>query len=237
MAETMLLTVRESAENVALVAPANTITDRNTVSGSVADNATLAPPAGAAADRVTVPMTVVPPATLEDANVSDASAARPTTVSAGDWLLLPLIDAVIVVVPGATAVMVNVALADPAGTVKVGGTVATAALLLAKVRFAPPAGAAALSVTVPCPLVPAITLVAPSETADTALVVVGEVDDPPHCVVLRILMTAASSGTNAARASMVCLMAAEVSTTVPAGRFAQYGSETYLCRTARGPAV
>jgi hypothetical protein len=96
-------------------------------------------------------------------------------------MLLPPIDAVIAAVPADTAVMVNVALDDPAGTVSVAGTVATAALLLTSATLAPEDGAAALSVTVPWPLAPAVTLAALNETDDSAEVgEVGDVLEPPH---------------------------------------------------------
>ena len=94
--------------------------------------------------------------------------------------------------PAATALMVNVALDDPDGTFSVDGTVATAALLLVSVTVAPAAGAAALSVTVPCPLAPAATLAGLSVTDDTAGPDVGDVVEPPHCVVHRKPTTAAT---------------------------------------------
>ena len=50
------------------------------------------------------------------------------------------------------------ALVAPAGTVTLEGTVATAMLLLESVTVAPPAGAAALRVTVPVEVLPAVTL-------------------------------------------------------------------------------
>jgi|SRR5579872_6139501 hypothetical protein len=52
----------------------------------------------------------------------------------------------------------NVAVVCPAATVTLAGTAATAALLLPSVTTAPPAGAALLSVTVPCELTPPATL-------------------------------------------------------------------------------
>jgi hypothetical protein len=50
--------------NVALAAPAGTVTLAGTVTGSLPDNDTTAPPGGAAAVRVTVPVTEFPPTTL-----------------------------------------------------------------------------------------------------------------------------------------------------------------------------
>jgi hypothetical protein len=61
---------------------------------------------------------------------------------------------------------VKVALIDPAATVTLGGTWATAVLLLVSVTTAPPVGAAPLSVTVPIELDPPTTLVGLRDTAE-----------------------------------------------------------------------
>ena len=53
---------------------------------------------------------------------------------------------------------VKVALVEPAGTVTLAGTVATAVLPLDRVTTAPPAGAAPLNVTVPCDDPPPVTV-------------------------------------------------------------------------------
>jgi hypothetical protein len=58
-----------------------------------------------------------------------------------------------------TVVIVNVAVVAPEATVTLAGTVAAAVLLLVRVTTAPVAGAAALSVTVPCEGFPPTTLV------------------------------------------------------------------------------
>jgi hypothetical protein len=106
-------------------------------------------------------------------------------VNIGDWLLLPLIDATNVAVPAAIAVMLNDTLDEPTGMVAVVGTVATAGLLLDSAMLAPPASAAAVRVTVPCPTPPTMTLGALSvtpDTVDTAVAgAVGAVAAPPHC--------------------------------------------------------
>jgi len=71
-------------------------------------------------------------------------------------------------------VTVNVAALLPGGTVTLGGTVA-AALLLESGTEAPPAGAAALSVTVPPTDVPLVTLAEPSVNEDTCAAAGGAV--------------------------------------------------------------
>ena len=60
--------------------------------------------------------------------------------------------------PTACVATANVALVAPAGTVTLPGTVATPGLALPSVTAAPPEGAAALSVTVPCVAVPPVTV-------------------------------------------------------------------------------
>jgi len=71
-------------------------------------------------------------------------------------------------------VTVNVAVLLPEGTITLGGTVA-AALLLDSVTEAPPAGAAALSVTVPPADVPLVTLAGLTVTEDTCAAAGGAV--------------------------------------------------------------
>ena len=95
--------------------------------------------------------------------------------------MLPPIDAVIVTVPGDTAVIVKVALDDPAGIVTDVGTVAIEGLLLESEILAPPAGADGLRLTVPCPALPAVRVFAFNAT-DTDMLPVGPVGDPdpPH---------------------------------------------------------
>ena len=119
-------------------------------------------------------------------------------------------------VPAATAEMVNAAFDEPAAIATDAGTVATAALLLASATVAPPDGAAALSVTVPCSLPPAATLGVLSDTAEIVIPgLVGDVEELPHWTVLRRPITAAGSATSGGMRPMMYLMPAEVSTTVP----------------------
>ncbi len=227
--ETVPPTARVKAEKVALVEPASTMTVAGSVTGSVPDRATIAPPAGAAPDSVAVPMTASPPTTLALASVIDTSAALAVTVRTEDCMLLPPVDAVIAAVPGATAVIVKVALDDPAGTVSVAGTVATAALLLVSATLAPVDGAAALNVTVPCPLAPAATLAALSVTDDSAVVgEVGDVDEPPHCIEASRPLTAIRSVIKERDCLLTCFMPDEVSTSVP-----RHADSIVLSKTAR----
>ena len=165
--------------NVALADPAGTVTFGDTVAPSVLDSDTTAPPAGAAAVRATVPISGFPPTTLVALSAIDAIAAEPVTVSIGDCRLTPLSVAVIIAVPGAMAVTMNVALEEPPAIVTGVGTVATEVLLLDSDTVAPPDGAAAVKLTVPSPRLPAATLVALNVTPDTAAdVPVGLVDEP-----------------------------------------------------------
>jgi hypothetical protein len=72
--------------------------------------------------------------------------------------------------PTALVAIENVALVDPAGTRTLAATVAGSVAVNA--AFAPPAGAAALSVTVPVTVCPPTTLDGLNETADTLAPVV-----------------------------------------------------------------
>ena len=131
---------------------------------------TQSPPAGAAAVSVTVPVDDVPPATevgLSDNEDSDAVAGL---IVSDAVLFTPLQAAVIVeVVDDVTVVVVtlNVAVVLPADTVTPVGTVAEE-LLLESATEIPPAGAAALRVTVPVEELPPVTLVGLSDNEDSA---------------------------------------------------------------------
>jgi hypothetical protein len=106
----------------------------------------------ALADRVTVPVTVAPAAGAVTATVGGVESLR---------VAPPLIPEIVTVLDVVTALVAtaNVAVVLPAGTVTLPGTVATAVLLLDRVTTAPPAGAAALRVTVPVDVPPPPTLV------------------------------------------------------------------------------
>ena len=160
--------------NVALVAPAATVTLAGTLAAVVLllESVTVAPPAGAAPLKVTVPVEEFPPVTLVGFSESEervgGGGGAAVTVSEAD-LLAPLnVAEMETVVDTATALVltVNVALVAPAATVTLDGTLATVVLLLESVTTAPPDGAAPLSVTVPVEEFPPVTLVGFTETEE-----------------------------------------------------------------------
>jgi len=115
--------------NVAVVAPARTVTVAGTVPTAVLleERATTKPPVGAALESVTVPTDGVPPVTLVGMK---ARLLRTGAVMArGAFAVAPYADAEMLAVtlaPTATVVMVNVAELDPAGMLTDAGTVAFA---------------------------------------------------------------------------------------------------------------
>jgi hypothetical protein len=155
--------------NVALVAPAATVTLAGTfAAGLLLVSATCAPPAGAGPSSTTVPVTGLPPVTLASLRLS-TEAPGGTTVS--DALCVPPPDEpeIVTAVDVATALVVTLklALVAPAGIVTLAGT-AAAGLLLESVTCAPPAGAAPFSVTVPLAEAPPVRLAGVSASAESA---------------------------------------------------------------------
>jgi len=96
--------------------------------------------------------------------------AAELTVSEANWDTPPNAALIVTEAPIAIAcaVIVNVAVVAPSATVTLGGTVAMVVLLLDSVTAAPPAGAAALSVTVPVPVPPLGMSVGVTDSADSA---------------------------------------------------------------------
>src|SRR5207237_716949 len=122
---------------------------------------TTAPPAGAAAPSVTLPVLPAVPVTAAGLTLTPTSpAAGGFTVSVA-VLFTPLWVAVIVAGVAAATCLVaigKVTVVALAGTVTETGTVAAMGVLLASITTAPPAGAAALSVTLP--VLPAVPVTA-----------------------------------------------------------------------------
>ena len=79
----LLVRVAVATANVAVVAPAATVTLAGTVAADVLllDSVTTAPPEGAPAVSVTVPVDPVPPTTLAGLSKTDASAGGGVTIS------------------------------------------------------------------------------------------------------------------------------------------------------------
>jgi hypothetical protein len=159
---------------VRLVAPCATDTLAGTVAAVLLlDSDTVNPPAGAADVRVTVPCEEAPPVTLvgfSDTAESAAGAAGGVTVSVALRVAPPYAPLMVADDDAVTdaVLTVNVTLVVPAATVTLAGAVATLVLLLDSVTTAPPAGAALVSIAVPCEVLPPTTLVGLSASAESA---------------------------------------------------------------------
>jgi hypothetical protein len=160
--------------NVALLAPAGTVTLEGTLAAKLLlVSATRAPPAGAAALSVTVPVEdCSPPTTLAGFKLSEATVGSGSggfTVSVAVLVVPPYAALIVTAVDAVTALVLTVKLAvvAPAATVTLAGTRAAVVLLLASDTTAPPDGAALLKVTVPVDdCVPPVTLVGLSANED-----------------------------------------------------------------------
>jgi len=133
------------------------------------DRLTATPPAGAAAARTTVPVVKLPPGTVEG---DTETAVRVAKLAGGGLSVKAVVTelvemAVMVTVCVALTVLVvtgKVAEIWPAGMVIPVATEADG-LLVDKLTFTPPSGAAAASVTVPALLLPPITVDGETEIA------------------------------------------------------------------------
>ena len=133
--------------NVALVAPAGTVTFEGTVAGLAPDNCTTAPLAGAGPLSVTVPVDDEPAATVDGLSVSDVT----PTVTPG-LMVMPVLA---VELPNAAVIVAGVVVVtgnapkekspelDPADTRTVGGRL-TAGLFAESDTRTCPAGAGAV---------------------------------------------------------------------------------------------
>jgi hypothetical protein len=148
--------------NVTLLASAATATLAGAIAtrSSLLESAMIAPPVGAGPLRVTVPIEEAPPETLVGLRLTDDNVGGVMVRTA--LRITPRYVAAIVARLRADTefvATVNVAVVAPAATVTAAGTVALAVLSLESATAAPPAGAAALSVTVPIEALPPATLV------------------------------------------------------------------------------
>ncbi|HWD38581.1 MAG TPA: hypothetical protein VG944_07010 [Fimbriimonas sp.] len=166
VAEVLLATAVVLTVNVAVEAPAATVTE----AGTVADpelllRLTTMPPVGAAELIVTVPVEVDPPTTDVGETVTPVTAGG-VIVSVAVFVTELFVAVMVAVVLEATAVVVtvNVPVVEPEGTTTELGTVADPELLLSATAK-PVEGAAEVSVTVPVDDVPPATLVGDTDTA------------------------------------------------------------------------
>jgi hypothetical protein len=155
------------------------------LAGTVAEvellfSVTNAPPTGAPLLNVTVPCEVLPPVTLVGFTVTDDRLAGGgggggggnvggCTVSVAVRVVPPKVaeSTTAFVAATDTVLMVKPALAEPAATVTLAGTEAMAAFALDRTMTTPPLGAAPVSATVPCEVLPPVTLVGLSVMDET----------------------------------------------------------------------
>jgi hypothetical protein len=160
--------------NVALLAPAATVTLEGTWAALLPESATCAPPAAAGPLNVTVPVEEFPLVTLVGFSVSDervtGGGGAGLTVKKADLVAPPKEAEIVTVVDAATALVltVNDAVVAPAATITLEDTLATLVLLLESGTCAPPAGAGPLNVTVPVEEFSPVTLVGFNESAESA---------------------------------------------------------------------
>jgi len=175
--------------NVALATLAATVTVAGTCATAVFVLERVTDVAAPVADAsVTVPCTLWPPTTWVEARVSEDSClpvgAGSVTVNDANRETppnTPVIEAEVALAT-VSAVMVNVAVVAPGVTVTLGGTVATAVLLLESDTEAPPAGAPPFSVTVPVAVPPLLTTVGDIERADRVTPDPGDTFSTAVCV-------------------------------------------------------
>jgi hypothetical protein len=148
--------------NVAVVAPAATVTVEGTLAAVALLPSTItAPPDGAGALSVTVPCVEVPPEIVATGIVSASSdAGAGDTFKVALRLVVPYSAVMTTSVGDATedVVIVKAALVAPAATVTDAGVVAVDARLLEMAMTAPPGGAAGAMATAPCADDPPITV-------------------------------------------------------------------------------
>lgn len=159
MAAVGVVTAPAETVNVAEIAPAAMVTLDGTFAAALLEleSDTTIPPAPAAEETVTVPVPFCPLAMLLGLTETLRRLAGGAVIVRPHDLLNPEYDAASVTAVEALtvpAVMGKVAEVAPAGTVTLAGTEAAAAFELESRTMAPPAGAAAVRLTVPVPFCP-----------------------------------------------------------------------------------
>lgn len=196
--EVVLATGWVATVNVAVVAPAGTVTLEGKVADAVfeLESVTVRPPVGAGPVRVIVPVDRAPP--VRAAGLSDrADRDAGLTVMAAVWLR-PLAVAVIVTSAAAKTgfdVAVKVAEVAPAGTVTVAGTVAAAVFELLSEATNPLVGAAPVRVIVPVDGEPPVAAVGLIDRDDrvAGLTMMGAVLLTPPEVAVMVTVAAAAT--------------------------------------------
>src|SRR3989449_3773817 len=179
--------------NVALIAPAGTVTLPLTDTLATAlllDRVTSAPPVGAVALNVTVATEELPPTTIvgfsaKPDTVRGGGGAGGETVSSAVLVRPPKEAEIVMVVDVVTEVVgtLRLAVVAPAATVTLAGTVATTVLLLERVTAVAAEGAG-LMLTVPCEVLPPATVAGVSVTLLRAGGALGVQPDNVACVEL-----------------------------------------------------
>lgn len=133
MTAELVETPRVATVNVAVVAPAATVTDAGTVAFVVSEltSVVMTPPVLALPFRVTVPVEVVPETTEAGFKVTVAMSAGLTVIGAVAWICCFTAEIVTGVATATPSVVtVKMAEVEPAATVTDAGTVAVAVLEL-----------------------------------------------------------------------------------------------------------
>lgn len=152
---------------LALVAPVPTVTLAGTTAAELSlTKVTMAPPLGAGPLILTVPVDPIPPCTLVGVRVSELTFTEAGVTVNMAVRVPPSAPVMVTFVLVLTALVetANVTVVFPLETTTLGGTCATAVLLLDKVTVAPVVGAGPLRVTVPLAPAPPTTLVGFTET-------------------------------------------------------------------------
>ena len=157
-----------TAENVAVVLPAVTVTLAGTdaAEGIELARLTTTPPAGAATESVTVPVALEPGRTTPGLRVRDVNVGFGPTVSVAVFEVAPKVAVIVTFVDEATVEVETVKVAElwPWATTTLAGTVATAVPEEVRLTASPPAGAVPVRVTVPVDGKPPTTEVGLRET-------------------------------------------------------------------------